>query len=290
MIALIEQVADSSATVLIQGESGTGKEGAARLIHQRSARREGPFVAVNCAAIPEQLLESELFGHVKGAFTGADRTRRGLFAEANGGTLFLDEIADMPLSLQVKLLRALQDKTIRPVGGNEELPLDLRVISATNRDLSVQVREGRFREDLYYRLAVIPIRLPSLRERPEDIPLLAQHVLDRVSATLGRRFDGFTDEALGRLTAHRWPGNVRELENVVERAATLPKGPLIGAADLGLDLASPGPAEGRGRPTLAELEQRYIEQVLAEVDGDKLRAARILGISVRTLQRYAKDR
>jgi DNA-binding NtrC family response regulator len=293
MSGVIEQVrtvAATDASVLLAGESGTGKELIARTIHWNSARRDGPFVAVNCAAIPDALLESELFGHVKGAFTGADRARRGLFAEANGGTLFLDEIADMPLALQVKLLRVLQDKLVRPVGGNEEVQLDLRVISASNSDLPAEVREGRFREDLYYRLAVIPIRLPSLRERPEDIPLLAQHVLDRVATTLNRRFEGFSDEALARLAAHRWPGNVRELENVVERAATLARAPVIGAADLGLDTAAPGPLETRARPTLAELERGYIEQVLAEAGGDKMRAARLLGISVRTLQRFVKDR
>jgi DNA-binding NtrC family response regulator len=290
VIDQVRTVAATDASVLLAGESGTGKELVARTIHWNSARRDGPFLAVNCAAIPEALLESELFGHVKGAFTGADRARRGLFAEANGGTLFLDEIADMPLGLQAKLLRALQEKTVRPVGGNEEVQLDLRVVSASNRDLAAEVREGRFREDLYYRLAVIPIRLPSLRERPEDIPLLARHFLDRVAAGLSRSFEGFSDEALAQLVAHRWPGNVRELENVVERAATLARSPVIGPADLGLDFAAPGPLETRARPTLAELERRYIEQVLAEAGGDKVRAARVLGISVRTLQRYAKSR
>jgi DNA-binding NtrC family response regulator len=290
VIDQVRTVAATDASVLLAGESGTGKELVARTIHWNGPRRDGPFLAVNCAAIPESLLESELFGHVKGAFTGADRARRGLFAEANGGTLFLDEVADMPLGLQAKLLRALQDKTVRPVGGNEDVQLDLRIVSASNRDLTVEVREGRFREDLYYRLAVIPIRLPSLRERPEDVPLLARHFLDRAAASLERRFDGFSEEALARLTAHRWPGNVRELENVVERAATLARTPLIGPADLGLDFAVAGPLETRARPTLAELEHRYIEQVLAEADGDKVRAARVLGISVRTLQRYVKSR
>jgi DNA-binding NtrC family response regulator len=286
MRAVIEQiraVASSDAGILLLGESGTGKEVVARAIHWNSGRRDSAFVPVNCAAIPEPLLESELFGHVRGAFTGADRSRPGLFANANGGTLFLDEIADMPLGLQVKLLRVLQGKAVRPVGGTEEVRLDLRVIAATNRDLAVEVREGRFREDLYYRLAVIPIRLPSLRERTEDIPLLARHFLDR--ATLNRRIEGFTDDALEKLAAHRWPGNVRELENVIERAATLASGPRITAADLGLELAASGPADGRGRPTLGDLEQRYMQQVLAESGGDKIRAARILGVSVRTLQR-----
>ncbi|MBI2202331.1 MAG: sigma-54-dependent Fis family transcriptional regulator [Candidatus Rokubacteria bacterium] len=291
MRAVVEQIraiAATDAAVLLLGESGTGKELVARAIHGNSARRDGPFVPVNCAAIPETLLESELFGHVKGAFTGADRPRRGLFAEATGGTLFLDEIGDMPLALQAKLLRVLQDKAVRPVGGSQEIQLDLRVISATNRDVAADVGEGRFREDLYYRLAVIPIRLPSLRERPDDVPLLARHFLNRAGGSRGRAIDGFTDEALDQLSRHRWPGNVRELENVIERAATLARGPLITPADLGLEIAAPGPVEAASRPTLNALVDRYIDQVLAESGGDKQRAARVLGISVRTLQRRAR--
>jgi two-component system, NtrC family, response regulator AtoC len=292
MLPVFEQiaaVAASDSTVLLVGESGTGKELAARAIHAAGPRRSRPFVAVNCAAIPETLLESELFGHERGAFTGAERRRRGLFAEANGGTLFLDEIADMSLNLQAKLLRALQEKTIRPVGGNEEIRLDVRVISATNRDLPALVRTGAFREDLYYRLSVIPIRLPSLREHPEDVPLLAQHFLDRVAAALGKRFEGFTAEALAWLTKQRWPGNVRQLENVVERAATLAKTSSITEADLSLEpLAATGPG-WNARPTLAELERDYIDRVLTEAHGDKNVAAKILGISVRTLQRMFKD-
>jgi DNA-binding NtrC family response regulator len=284
----VRAIAPSDATVLLLGESGTGKEVVARVIHGNSARRDGPFVAVNCAAIPEALLESELFGHVKGAFTGADRARAGLFADATGGTLFLDEIADMPLSLQAKLLRALQDKLVRPVGGSEEVRLDLRLISATNRDVMALVRDGRFREDLYYRLAVIPIRLPSLRERTEDIPLLARHFLTRAAAALGKTLEGFTDEALAWLVAHRWPGNVRELENMVERAATLARGTVVGLADLGIDWSPATPAAGGLRPTLAELEDRYIDEILAETQGDKGRAARILGVSIRTLQRRSR--
>jgi two-component system response regulator HydG len=285
----ITAVAGSDATVLLLGESGTGKELAARAIHWNGARRAGPFVAVNCAAIPDTLLESELFGHEKGAFTGAQRKRRGLFAEAGGGTLFLDEIADMSLALQAKLLRALQDKAVRPLGGNEEMRLDVRVVSATNRDLPTLVRESAFREDLYYRLAVIPIRLPSLRERAEDIPLLAQHFLERTAGTLGRRFDGFTEDALSWLITQPWPGNVRQLENVVERAATLAKEPWITRADVGTDLASLVRCDGPRRPTLHQVEQQYIEQVLAETKGDKNAAARILGVSVRTLQRMFRS-
>jgi len=281
----IRAVADSDTTVLLLGESGTGKELVARAIHWHSARRDRPFVAVNCAAIPETLLESELFGHEKGAFTGADRKRRGLFTEAQGGTLLLDEIAEMPLPLQVKLLRALQDHVIRPVGGNEEIRLDLRLVSATNRDLATVVRQGKFREDLYYRLAVIPIRIPSLRERPEDIPLLAGHFLERVAAALGKPLDSFGEDALKWLLQHRWPGNVRELENVVERAATLARGPLITLDDLHIELVSLESPEAGIRPTLAEVESQYIRRILQETKGDKRAAARILGVSVRTLQR-----
>jgi DNA-binding NtrC family response regulator len=285
----IRSVAESDATMLLLGESGTGKELIARAIHWNSARREAAFVPVNCAAIPETLLESELFGHEKGAFTGAARKRRGLFVEAHGGTLFLDEIADMSPPLQAKLLRALQDKVIRPVGGNAEVRLDVRIISATNRDLPALVADGKFREDLYYRLAVIPIRIPSLRERTEDIPLLARHFLERAATSLGKRLEGFSEEALGWLLQHRWPGNVRELENVVERAATLSRGPLIQLGDLRTEFAQAVAAETALRPTLAELEAQYIRRVLAETGGDKRAAAKILGVSVRTLQRTFKD-
>ena len=281
----VRAVAESDAAVLLMGESGTGKELVARAIHHNSARRDGPFVAVNCAAIPETLLESELFGHEKGAFTGADRKRRGLFAEAGGGTVFLDEIGDIALSLQAKLLRVLQDKVVRPVGGSQEVQLDLRVVSATNRDLAARVAEGHFREDLYYRLAVIPVRLPSLRERPEDIPLLAAHFLKRAAASLGKPLESYDDEAMDWLLRHRWPGNVRELENVVERAATLARGPRVTLADLHTEFAAPASGGGATRPTLAELEADYIQRVLEETRGDKVTAARILGISVRTLQR-----
>jgi DNA-binding NtrC family response regulator len=285
----IAAVAGSDATVLLMGESGTGKELAARAIHWNGPRRNRPFVAVNCAAIPDTLLESELFGHEKGAFTGADRRRRGLFAEASGGTLFLDEIADMSLSLQAKLLRALQDKIVRPVGGNEEMRLDVRVISATNRDVASRVRDGTFREDLYYRLAVIPIRLPSLRERTEDIPLLAQHFLQRAAAGLGKPSLRFTEDAMEWLVKQAWPGNVRQLENVVERAATLVKEATITPADLTTDFGVPGSTGDRLRPTLGEIEKQYVDRVLAETKGDKNAAARILGVSVRTLQRMFRS-
>ena len=281
----IAAVAGSDAAILLVGESGTGKELAARAVHWNGPRRAGPFVPVNCAAIPDTLLESELYGHEKGAFTGADRKRRGLFAEANGGTLFLDEIADMSLALQAKLLRALQDKTVRPVGGNEEIRLDVRVVSATNRDLPALVREGGFREDLYYRLAVIPIRLPSLRERTEDIPLLARHFLERAAGALGKRLDGFADDAMAWLLKQRWPGNVRQLENVVERAATLAKGPSIGAEDLATDSLGPVGSASQLRPTLEELEREYIFKVLHYTTWQKKKASEILGINASTLYR-----
>jgi two-component system response regulator HydG len=291
MQAVLEQVravADSDASVLLLGESGTGKELVARALHWSSGRRAEPFVPVNCAAVPEGLLESELFGHEKGAFTGADRKRAGLFAAAHGGTLFLDEVGDLALATQAKLLRAIQDKAVRPVGGSEDIQLDLRLVTATNRDLAAQVQDGRFREDLYYRLAVIPLRLPALRERPEDTPLLAEHFLQDAAGRLGKRLAGFTPEALAWMQEHRWPGNVRELENVVERAAVLAAGPTVSLADLRTEFAV-APAAVSLRPTLEELEREYIRRVLDEVHGDKQAAAKILGVSVRTLQRKEKE-
>jgi DNA-binding NtrC family response regulator len=284
----VRAVADSDASVLLLGESGTGKELVARALHWSSARRAGPFVPVNCAAVPETLLESELFGHEKGAFTGADRKRAGLFTAAHGGTLFLDEVGDLPLATQVKLLRAIQDKAVRPLGGSEDIQLDLRLVTATNRDLATHVQDGRFREDLYYRLAVIPIRLPALRERPEDVPLLAEHFLRDAAARLGKVLTGFTEEAMGWLQEHRWPGNVRELENVVERAAVLAAGPEVTITNLRTEF-NVAPAPSSLRPTLEELERQYIRRVLDEVRGDKQAAAKILGVSVRTLQRKEKQ-
>jgi DNA-binding NtrC family response regulator len=288
MRAVLDQVravSESDAPVLLVGESGTGKELVARAIHRDSSRSEQAFVAVNCGAIPDTLLESELFGHEKGAFTGADRKRRGLFAEASGGTLFLDEVGDIPLQLQVKLLRVLQDRMVRPVGGSQDIHLDFRLISATHRDLPALVNEGRFREDLYYRLAVIPIRVPSLRERPDDIPLLATHFLEQIAQRLGKRIDGFDAEATAWLLRHRWPGNVRELENMVERAATLTRNPSITFDDLGIQFAADCRIAAGLRPTLADLEDQYVRRVLEETRGDKHAAARILGVSLRTLQR-----
>jgi DNA-binding NtrC family response regulator len=289
--AAVEQlrtVADSDAPVLLLGESGTGKELAASALHWGSSRRAEAFVAVNCGAIPENLLEAELFGHEKGAFTGADRKRQGLFAAAHRGTLFLDEVAELPVSLQVKLLRAVQEHAVRPVGSTTLVPADVRLISASNRDIANLVREERFREDLYYRLAVVPIRLPALRERLEDLPMLADRFLERAARRLGKRLTGFADDALGWMMAHRWPGNVRELENVIERAAVLSKGPVIARDDLGTEFAL---TEGMPslRPTLDSLEQQYIQRVLQETGGNKQAAARILGVSVRTLQRRVRD-
>ena len=284
----VRAVADSDASVLLLGESGTGKELVARALHWSSSRRAGPFVAVNCAAVPESLLESELFGHEKGAFTGADRKHVGLFAAAHGGTLFLDEVGDLPLAMQAKLLRAIQEKAVRPVGGAELLQLDLRLVTATNRDLVALVPEGKFREDLYYRLAVIPLRLPALRERAEDIPLLAEHFLRDAERRLGKQLAGYAADALAWMREYRWPGNVRELENVVERAAVLAAGPIVTLADVRTEF-SVEPAASALRPTLDELERQYIRRVLDEVEGDKQAAAKILGVSVRTLQRKEKE-
>jgi two-component system response regulator AtoC len=287
-VSQIRAVTGSESSVLLLGESGTGKELVAQAIHWASPRRGGPFVAVNCAAVPETLLESELFGHEKGAFTGADRRREGLFAAASGGTLFLDEIGDMPLATQAKLLRVLQDRVVRPLGGTASMQLDLRIVAATNKDLPAMVKDGRFREDLYYRLAVIPIRLPSLRERPEDIMLIAEHYLRETAVRLGKHIEGFDETALGWMEHHAWPGNVRELENVIERAVVLARAPRITRADLGTEFTL-DEADSPFRPTLAKLEGQYVRRVLEEVRGDKVAAAKILGVSVRTLQRRFKD-
>jgi two-component system response regulator HydG len=282
--AQIHNVAASEAPVLILGESGTGKELVARAIHAMSRRRSGSFVAVNCAAIPEPLLESELFGHQKGSFTGAVQSTAGLFAEAEGGVVFLDEIAEMPRSLQAKLLRALQEKKVRPVGGTAERRIDVRVLSATNRKLTTLVSEQYLREDLYYRIAVIPIEVPRLRDRRADIPLLATHFAQRVGRRLGKVVEGFTEEATTWLQAEPWPGNVRQLQNLVERTVTLATTRVLGLDDL-RPLPSALIDADHPRPTLAELERSYMERVLEETRGNKHAAARILGVSVRTLQR-----
>lgn len=293
---LIGRVANSTANVLINGESGTGKEMVARAIHSLGPRASQPFIAINCTAIPETLLESELFGHAKGSFTGATQRKKGLIEEANGGTLFLDEIGDMSPPLQAKLLRVLQERKIRPVGDNTFYDVDIRVIAATHKDLKAAIREERFREDLFYRLSVIPIVIPALRERTEDIPLLAEHFLKKYSATnnagAGHRIQGFTKAAISKLVGLRWQGNVRELENVVERAVVLCQGEVIDAADIpDPETASPditASSMTRDFPTLLQLEERYMRMVLQKTAGRKDKAAQILGINRRTL--YRKER
>jgi two-component system response regulator AtoC len=294
IFALIKRIAHGRSSVLITGESGTGKEVVARAIHFHGDRAEKAFVPINCTAIPEGLLESELFGHVRGAFTGAHASKRGLFEKADGGTLFLDEIGDMGLVLQGKLLRVLQDREIRAVGGTQSVRVDVRIIAATHRDLEAEIAAGRFREDLFYRLNVIPVHIPPLRERPEDVPALVEGFLRR-HADGRRRF--FSPEALERLLVHPWRGNARELENVIERALALSDVETLGPEDVPL----PGgatPEQPRGEDflavaaahgmTLHELSERYTEQVLCSTGGNKVQAARILGIDRKTLYRRAE--
>jgi two-component system response regulator AtoC len=293
---LITRVAKSEATVLIAGESGTGKELAAKAIHARSARAAGPFIAVNCAAMPEQLLESELFGHMKGAFTDARQSRRGLFLKASGGTLFLDEIGEMAPGMQAKLLRALQERTVRPVGGDEEIPFDTRILAATNRDLEFEVAEKRFREDLFYRINVVSVELPPLRERARDVLILASHLLLRMQPR-GRRVVGFTSGAAEAMLKYAWPGNVRELQNCVERAVALAEFDHVRVDDLppciterkAVVTGLQGQDPSERLITAAELQERYIAQVLAAVNGDKSRAAQILGLDRRTIGRKVQS-
>jgi DNA-binding NtrC family response regulator len=294
VLQLVEQVAESDATVLITGESGTGKELIARALHERSARAHAAFVAVNCAAIPGNLLESELFGHVKGAFTDAARTRPGLFVQASEGTLFLDEIGEMPLETQPKLLRALQERRVRPVGSDEEVAIDVRVIAATNRDLQAEVTAGKFRADLYYRINVVRVDVPPLRQRPGDTLALAQHFLRRHAERHGKQLVGISPAATRRLLDYSWPGNVRELENCIERAVTLSRGSMIDLEDLpdairhhSAPPRAPAPSETAAPElvSLEEAERRYIQRVLAACTGNKSRAARVLGIDRRSLYR-----
>ena len=278
--------------MLILGESGTGKELVARAIHANSPRRKRPFVAVDCGALTETLLESELFGHVRGAFTDAHAARRGLFVQANGGALFLDEIGDLPLALQAKLLRALQTRSVRPVGANDEVSFDVNLIAATNRDLESAVEEGRFREDLYFRINVIHVEMPPLRARGGDVLLLAQHFVDRYAAQAGKRVTGLSPEAAERLLAYVWPGNVRELENCIERAIALTRHETIGLDDLPEKIrgfqrshvlvAGDDPSE---LAPLEEVERRYVLRVMEAVGGSKTLAARVLGIGRKTLYR-----
>ncbi len=294
---LVEKVAPSSASVVISGESGTGKEVVARAIHGLSPRRERPFLALSCAAIPPTLIESELFGWERGAFTGAVERRLGSFELAHGGTLFLDEIGEMPLELQVKFLRVLEERTLRRLGGRAEVEVDVRVLCATHRDLRSLARDGRFREDLYFRLQVFAIELPPLRERRDDIPMLVQHFVDKLAAETGKRVQGVTPAALAALQGHPWPGNVRELRNAVERAMILCDGEVIGPEHLPPDVVPARRAEGSLRvplgATLDQVERRYILASLERHGGNKARTAASLGISEKTLynklRRYAAE-
>ncbi len=285
---LVARVAALETTVLIQGETGTGKELVARAIHYASPRAQKPLVVVDCTALPETLFESELFGHERGAFTGATRSRQGLLETADGSTCFFDEIAELSPPLQAKLLRVLQEHVIRRVGGNEPISVDVRVIAATNRDLKKRVEEGRFREDLYYRLNVVSLRVPPLRERAGDVPLLAQHFVRKYAAATGKAVAGLAGEALARLTQHAWPGNVRELEHAIERAVALASAEFLLPEDLPPEVRAVSSAPPRlpgPRMTLEELKRWYVDTVLGETGGNKVRAAEILGIDRRTLYR-----
>jgi len=294
--ATITKLARSQAPVYISGESGTGKELAARLIHTQGPRAEAPFVPVNCGAIPTELMESELFGHKKGSFTGAVSDKEGLFQAANGGTLFLDEVADLPLHMQVKLLRAIQEKSVRPVGAQQETHVDVRILSATHKDLAALVRDGCFREDLYYRINVIELRLPALRERPEDIPQLVEWMLQRLASTWSCPLPRLEPEALHALQAYPFPGNVRELENILERAMTLCEGDTIRSADLRLPAAAPNTAAASAiatevpaasqplDPLLDAIEKEAILKALEQTRYNKTAAAKLLGISFRVLR------
>jgi two-component system response regulator HydG len=294
MSAMIRRVADVDATVLITGESGTGKELVARALHDLSpARRNAPFVAINCGAVPANLLESELFGHVRGAFTDAKASRPGLFLQAKNGTIFLDEIGEMPLEMQVKLLRVLQERTVRPVGGDEEIPFEARVITATNRDLETEVDEQRFREDLFYRINVVAISVPPVRSRGADIVLLAQHLVQKIAVRSGKQAPAIGADASRKLISYDWPGNVRELENCIERAmAMCAAGGEIDPSHLPIKVTSHQPSrielstsDPNAMITLDEMECRYVRQVLASVNGNKTHAARVLGIDRRSLYR-----
>ncbi len=287
LLDLVPKAATSDVPVLIEGETGTGKELLARDLHDHSPRKNGPFIAVNCAALAESLAESELFGHVEGAYTDAKSTRAGLFSLAHGGTFFLDEIGELPASLQPKLLRALQESTIRPVGGDKEVAIDCRVIAATNRNLKQEADEHRFRTDLYYRIAVIKIRMPALRERQGDILALAQRFNQRISKRLGIDPPVFSKGIATKLLAHSWPGNVRELENTIERAVALSDGKVLAVEDLPEDLWQKKEIKEDevGLISIAELEERHIRRVLSAVAGNKKAAAEILGLDRRTLYR-----
>src|SRR5580692_7759795 len=301
---LIQTIAPQTSRVLITGESGTGKELVARAIHENSARAKAPFITINCGAFPETLLESELFGYMKGAFTGANENRQGLFQAAHGGTLFMDEIGNMSLTMQVKLYRVLQEGKVRPIGSTEEIDVDVRIIAATNKEFEKEIAEGRFREDLYYRLSVIPIQLPSLRERREDIPLLARHFLETFRKSMEKPIEGLSPEAVRRLETYDWPGNVRELENTMERAVALETTGEISLRVLPDRIAgysssvAPGggvagepifPAEGLDfEKEIAETERRYLQAALEKAHGVRTKASDLLKISYRSFRHYAK--
>ena len=293
VMALIDQVAPSSASVLIAGESGTGKEIVARTIHELSARHDGPFIPLNCAAIPDTLIESELFGHERGAFTGADKRRAGCFELAEGGTLFLDEIGEMKTDLQAKLLRVLEDRKLRRVGGSNEISVDVRVLAASNRNLDTAISDGTFRDDLYYRLNVFTLQLPPLRERREDIPLFIEHFLTQLESPSNKSVTGLEPDCLEALKAYAWPGNIRELRNVMERALIVTRGPLISLEDLPPHLT---PKRSESRPVfeitigtpLHNVEMELAQRTIAFANGNKSEAARLLGISLKTLYNWLK--
>jgi transcriptional regulator with PAS, ATPase and Fis domain len=281
------------ASALIIGSTGTGKELVARAIHYNSDRKDAPFMPINCSAIPETLLESELFGHQKGAFTGAHETRRGLIEEAQGGTVFLDEINTLSMNLQVKLLRVLQERVVRRVGGRENIPIDIRLVSASNQELEEGVRRGEFRQDLYYRLNVVPVRLPDLKDRREDIPLLVHHFLQKFAQQHGEPVRRFSNEAMRVLMTHSWPGNVRELENAVEHSLTMGTGDVLNPEDLPVSVTSPErdivEEATLDNVTLAELERRYILRILEKMEGHQIKTAQVLGIDRRTLYRRLRQ-
>jgi len=301
---MIQTVAPQSSRVLITGESGTGKELVARAIHENSVRAQAPFITINCGAFPETLLESELFGYMKGSFTGANENRQGLFQAAHGGTLFMDEIGNMSLTMQVKLYRVLQEGKVRPIGSNEESDVDVRIIAATNKEFEKEIAEGRFREDLYYRLSVIPIHVPALRERREDIPLLARHFLETFRRSMEKPIEAISPEAMTHLESYDWPGNVRELENTMERAVALESGKEISPRVLpdriqGYSGSSFGGASGSQSmefPTegvdfekeIADAERRYLQCALEKAGGVRTRASELLKITYRSFRHYAK--
>jgi two-component system response regulator AtoC len=295
LLEMLERTAAYKTTALLTGESGTGKEVLARAVHAQSPRRNEAFVAVNCGAIPDNLLESELFGHAKGAFTGAGRARRGLFVEASGGSIFLDEIGELPQALQVKILRVLQEEEVRPVGESKSLQVDVRVIAATSRDLEQDIADGRFREDLYYRLNVMHLRVPALRERREDIPLLTDHFLEHFRTALGKPIRTITDDALERLASYAWPGNVRELENVIERAVILADTDRITTQDLPENIVAAVASDGSDSASFSlkrarrAVEADMIRRALGATDGNRTHAAKLLEISHRALLYKIKE-